>query len=326
MAQERTDDYIPLDDPSPAPLAGGHSASEDSLSPVDLVKAAPVPHMQWARLWAIPVFSATYLIHRRFRRYSPRRLPLLTSVRPAELHAVAGLFFTGWTELLRLRTQALREDKDLCTIHVAAACFQVLSKSAVKKLEDVKDRFPEVHDPAFLQVTRPPPQANLWSKLVWKYRVAFHHGGALNIAMIWLVDEYEKRRYEFRSIKVDDLVFLGLFFTDDAASHWLARSDIASPINHVVRYIAAGFAAVTPLAMLARRIRRPYLYLPLNLVQRLLLYSTALADIALFHRHYYYPTTLRDRHALAEFLTKTMPSIKPMVDEVYSGKKDYPDL
>ncbi|KAI0364925.1 hypothetical protein BV20DRAFT_1056854 [Pilatotrama ljubarskyi] len=323
MAPQRKEDYITLDDPSPAIPPDAQSAGDDGMSPVSLTKAAPATHIQWTRLWAIPVVGASYLFHLRFRRYSPRRLPLFTSLRPAELHAFAGLYLTTWSESFRLRTLALREDKDLCTIHVAAAIFQLGLVKAMQEDPSLRDEIRKLPNTGELEAIAPSPTADLWTKLVWKYKIAFHNYCPFKVALVFLMTNWSKRKSESEfEVTGADLAYLSVFFADDEGDYRLSASGLQRQSSTVTKHLATGLVAITPLAMLARCIRRPSFSLPLNLVQRLLFYATGLFDVVLFHRYYFYPTTLRNKHALAKFLTKTMPGLNDVVEKVYSGEID----
>ncbi|KAI0364918.1 hypothetical protein BV20DRAFT_982893 [Pilatotrama ljubarskyi] len=332
MAPDPKDDYTPLGDPSPAIVPDARSAGEDtSPSPISLTKEAPPFDVRGSA--AIP----------------PRRLPLLTSIGPAEMHGFVALYLTMFTESTRLRTQALRDDRDLCTILLAGKAFQsgvvaTVQQGVLHEINEYGDgralegivefdlvlyagRRSLTVQSSFLAVAiAPPPTANLWAKLAWRYYNAFHDIRTHHVAFSFLKGLGRTHQPEIESVSRADLAYLSIFFADDISDS-LATVGLGPKTQTVERYLAAGFAAVTPLAMLARRfLRNPLVCLPLNLLQRLFFYAVGLYGMTLTHRHYYYPTTLRDRHALAEFLNGAWPGLSAEVDAVLGRIVPVPHL
>ncbi len=74
---------------------------------------------------------------------------------------------------------------------------------------------------------------------------------------------------------------------------------------------------VTPFALLARWIGRRALWLPLNAVQRALVYATVGTAAAQSYQHASYLSTLQDKKGTADLLRKIFgPGLERAVDKV----------
>ncbi len=73
---------------------------------------------------ALPVLGAAYLVHLRYRRSVPRRIPTLTSLRLAELYGTAGFTWIIMREEERLKQRTFR-DRDLLMIEACAYGLRV---------------------------------------------------------------------------------------------------------------------------------------------------------------------------------------------------------
>ncbi len=74
---------------------------------------------QWSTYWPLPVAGVSYLIHLRYRRQRPRRLPTLTSMSLRELYGTGACLGVAALEVNRL-AKNLAHDRDLLTIEFAA--------------------------------------------------------------------------------------------------------------------------------------------------------------------------------------------------------------
>ncbi|KAI9062296.1 hypothetical protein FKP32DRAFT_1574289, partial [Trametes sanguinea] len=77
--------------------------------------------------------------------------------------------------------------------------------------------------------------------------------------------------------------------------------------------------AFTPFAIGARIFCVPRIFVAMNIVQRLLIYSSLFLFEIRYYHHYRYPTMLHDIHSAAVILTKTAPELPRLVDKVMSS-------
>ena len=75
--------------------------------------------IQWSSLWPFPVAGLAYLVHLRYRRYSPRRLPNFTSLKLFEIYTTAA--FMGYFQVQDRRLyKELQHDRDLFILEAYA--------------------------------------------------------------------------------------------------------------------------------------------------------------------------------------------------------------
>ncbi len=94
---------------------------------------------QWTDILAVPFLGAAYFIHWRYRRYAPRRIPTLTSLRLAELYASAGAAWLVFREEDRLERKMM-QDRDLMTIEAYALAWRIAYNRTLKsQLQPIPD-------------------------------------------------------------------------------------------------------------------------------------------------------------------------------------------
>ncbi|KAI0716114.1 hypothetical protein C8T65DRAFT_694412 [Cerioporus squamosus] len=107
------------DSPATPPLPSSSHGTEYGSINTDLGVRKPPTRTGWTDILALPVLGAAYLVHWRYRRYAPRRVPTLTSLRLAELYGTAGFAWTMIREDARLKRRIMA-DRDLVTIEASA--------------------------------------------------------------------------------------------------------------------------------------------------------------------------------------------------------------
>ncbi|RDX40111.1 hypothetical protein OH76DRAFT_1423904 [Lentinus brumalis] len=204
-------------------------------------------HETWRDTLALPVLGAAYLVHLRYRRSAPRRIPALTSLRLAELYGTAGFTWIIMREEERLKQRTFR-DRDLLMIEALDY----------------------------------PSDDAIGARLYWWYNHIWSDPVEWNLAFTNLVAEYVQLALE-----------LSRHDRDVCLTH-IANTMHEPGDNEAYIYGAKPFAmalcGVTPLAMLARWIGRRALWLPLNAVQRALVYATVGTAAAQSYQHASYTT------------------------------------
>ncbi|KAI0353233.1 hypothetical protein OH77DRAFT_1427642 [Trametes cingulata] len=84
------------------------------------------------------------------------------------------------------------------------------------------------------------------------------------------------------------------------------------------RFITA-CGIITPLAIAARLLCTPYIFIPLNIAQRILVYSASTIYVARRYQQYRYPTMLKDKKGVARYLHKIIPDLAEGVEQVMAG-------
>ncbi|KAI8969680.1 hypothetical protein BD414DRAFT_540971 [Trametes punicea] len=150
--------------------------------------------------------------------------------------------------------------------------------------------------------------------------------GSLAAKFVWWYNHAWSDRVS-RNLVVQDLYIPGrLLFDPPISAHdWdILITHIANTIQGVdgVRCMldptrfAYACGIITPIAMGARIFCRPLIFIPLNIAQRLLIYTTLTLTFARFYQHYRYPTTFHDLKSVVEFLHKGLPQLEKNVEEV----------
>lgn len=76
-----------------------------------------------ASYWPIPIAGVASLVHPRFRRYLPRRLPPLSPLKPIELYAAAGLAGSVVAQQQRF-FETVKRDRDLLVLDFHSVAFR----------------------------------------------------------------------------------------------------------------------------------------------------------------------------------------------------------
>ncbi|RDX45003.1 hypothetical protein OH76DRAFT_1408427 [Lentinus brumalis] len=297
------------------------SASElDSESPVSTsppgsisigngpLGAPPSGKINWPKYWPLPVAGMIYLGHLRYRRSVPRRLPALTSMSLRELYATNVCLVLTALEVERLKVHMI-QDKDLLTIDIAALRLRDMwhvHRDLYKTLPSFQN--PRARDIYFSFCARENP--DLLHELRWHYNHMWSDTPSWNFSMLKLHP-----------------VVIDLGYLEEKK---LPHCDIDICITHLANTSAIGYKTfwiasaipfgkllygVTPLAMLARWAGPRILRLTLNGIQRALVYTTASLAAAQSYQHFAYPTTLEDKHGVAEMLRLNFPGLDREVED-----------
>ncbi|OJT15626.1 hypothetical protein TRAPUB_5954, partial [Trametes pubescens] len=269
----------------------------------------------WSRYWPIPLFGTAYLLHTRLRRYSPRKLPPLTSLRPAGVYVTTTAYMLWLSECVHI-TQEANRDRDMYTILVSVRALRLQLAPAMEKFRGSD----ELKHTRTYDALAPTPQASLLAKLAWRYNctaesdpLAFNMAMAtvMGVAMTHLGAE------KLRRVPREDVDALIILLANDIVNADAEKAAAAeSSFDGTERRCLIGLGVITPFAMLARWTRRRYLLHPLNLVQRLLLYGAIFPDVVTAHRRMHYATTIRDKHRVAELCKEMLPKLDGLVDEM----------
>lgn len=95
---------------------------------------------QWYKFWPIPGFSAAYGVHQYFRRHRPRRLPVLTPMRPLELYIALCFTYILVYDNVEREMEVI-DDKDLLTIELAGR----LARRAMLSNPNFRSKFEHFH-------------------------------------------------------------------------------------------------------------------------------------------------------------------------------------
>ncbi|KAI0716128.1 hypothetical protein C8T65DRAFT_805395 [Cerioporus squamosus] len=259
-----------------------------------------VLNFNWSTCWPLPVAGLSYLVHMRYRRHIPRRLPTLTSMSLRELYATGAGLSIAALDVNRL-TVNLAQDRDLLTIELAAALNARTSRLLAHR--DLLNEMDTMHSTDIRD-------RRVLDRLRWSYNHMWSDIVTWNSVSFQLLPE----------------------FGNDLAREAPATSDMDICITHFantpVRLTAAGFISysaavpfgkalcgITPIAMLARWFGPRMLWLSLSGIQRTLVYATAWLAAAQPHQHFAYPTTLQDKHGVAAILLRITPGLDKEVDD-----------
>ncbi|TFK87230.1 hypothetical protein K466DRAFT_599676 [Polyporus arcularius HHB13444] len=280
----------------PTSSSTGYGPVSVDLNEIDLgVRKVPAP-TGWTDILAVPILGAAYFIHWRYRRYAPRRIPTLTSLRLAEVYATGGAAWMVFREEDRLERQMM-QDRDLMTIE-ASNPYRITSRRTK-------------HASAMGY----PSDGDLAARLRWWYNHIWSGPVEWNLA--------------FASISPDTPVSRMLSWDDLDICFTHIANTMREPGNDDTYVCGAAVPAfkalcgVTPFAMLARWAGRRMFWLPLNVVQRALFYATVGGVLAQDYQHASYLWTIRDKSAIADLLRANYgPEVERNIDSVCAKWSD----
>ncbi|KAI1785790.1 hypothetical protein LXA43DRAFT_101882 [Ganoderma leucocontextum] len=282
------------------------SASSDGGKPTDIVldhDNIGVPsHGKYSYLpsvWPLPVAGLTYLLHLRYRRCSPRRLPRITPLRPFELYATAGLVGSVFVEKQRF-FENLKRDRDLLVLEYFAIALREVWIEYQARWKEMEHLQTEMWRFGFY-----PAVGQLSERLGWIHNHWWTSPVAWNFAMISLAPgSTEVSRHDM----------------DVCITHIANTLETGGGILWIDRALPFGlaFLGLAPFGMWVRflRVGSCYLSLPMNGIQRILFYLMAYLSVGSQYQHLRYPTTLHDKHSVANMLCTVHPRLEGAVEHV----------
>ncbi|KAI0638744.1 hypothetical protein C8Q77DRAFT_2541 [Trametes polyzona] len=169
---------------------------------------------------------------------------------------------------------------------------------------------------AVYDILSPSPEASLLTKLSWWYHSAHCDIVGMNVAMSVLlgVAEQTEANTMLRSgaIRPEDISIV----ITHMANVLTARDPSAPRLVLDSLYCIIGLGITTPLAMLARHVALRTIAVPLGIAQRAFFYGGCFINLLGLHSRLYYPTIIRDKHAVAQFLSKAFSGLDRAVDKV----------
>ncbi|KAI0364923.1 hypothetical protein BV20DRAFT_973883 [Pilatotrama ljubarskyi] len=272
---------------------------------------------QWLYAWPIPFLATGYLIHLRYRQLKPRRLPTLTSLRKAEIYGLLALLWPVLVESEYLKRRAYM-DRDLCAIHVAAKLYHNGTaelgtmpdlRNRLKVDQAFRDTLHEFHREHALYPKE--DASGFLAKVLWWYNHAWSDyvvwSAAFGNVLYVAPAQHNVSKPEF-SAREWDIIATHIANTMQGADGVPCTFD-------PYRFITA-CGIVTPISIAARLLCSPYIFIPLNIAQRILLYSASTITIARRYQHYRYPTTLHDMKGMARYLCRIIPQLAENVEIV----------
>ncbi|TBU41138.1 hypothetical protein BD309DRAFT_1011044 [Dichomitus squalens] len=83
--------------------------ADDALARQSIQLEGPL-YLSLNRFWPVSLWGVAFLIHRRFRQLSPRRLPTITPLKPPEIYGIFALAHLANVEAFHLREKVIRDD------------------------------------------------------------------------------------------------------------------------------------------------------------------------------------------------------------------------
>ncbi|RDX45027.1 hypothetical protein OH76DRAFT_1408471 [Lentinus brumalis] len=273
------------------PTPSGSDRDSSSSNPIVLDPHPTSPKVNWFKWWPIPAFSAAYGVHRYYRRYRPRTLPVLTPLRLPELYISIALAFVVAGDSVE-REEAVIDDRHLLTIELAGRrAFDALLDP------ELGDRFGNI-DKKLL--------SDEHKEELRRIREARYYDGTLSGKIAWWHNHLwsdDRTWNEWSS-----LIGLRIPF-----SEWPKKAqDWDTLVTHIANScddydygsgMLTLLALAVPFGMLARWTRRPLLFRPVNGLQRLLWGSYLYFDFGRENQHWRYLQQIQDKEQCAKALT-----------------------
>ncbi|KAI0641237.1 hypothetical protein C8Q79DRAFT_330221 [Trametes meyenii] len=296
--------YEVLDAVGDAQSAGGVGNGSATTS---LGLPKPAWTRLWTSFWPLPVLGISYFAHVRYRRYSPRRLPTLTSMKLRELyafHAVTAVF-SGLSDEFE---DEVLDDKDMSLLETVAR--------AIRGRIEARDHLDELVDAQLDEGLRQDLEAIRTRKFLSSSftllptfdPLGMYDHGRLSEKIAWWHNHIWSDKDTWSRVAIRWALIYGVknMSPDDFD---FVVTHIANTCCHVegtFSYVDYGskasipFGICTPFAMLARWLGPPLLYLPLNGLQRLFWWGVMYPDIGQKYQHYAYLRHFPNKHAVAE--------------------------
>ncbi|EIW65359.1 uncharacterized protein TRAVEDRAFT_42733 [Trametes versicolor FP-101664 SS1] len=267
-------------------LAKAHGLLPGSAPPT----AGRTRFPDWSNFWPLPLIGVSYLAHIRYRRYSPRRLPTLTSMKLPEIYAFLAIIHAMEGAAGELKDEVMN-DSDLELIEKVARRFKndVFSN---KSFMETVDRF---LDDGRREYSRSRHMYNhaasggLLGKLAWWHdHIWSHEETWYRASVIWVT-----------KLKPQDL---SLNDFDRCVTH-LANTFEADDDFYYQDYALWAFipfGVSIPFAMAARWGQRRALSRVINGLQRLLMWATLYPYNMQQYQHYANLRKLENKHAIAQ--------------------------
>ncbi|KAI0668773.1 hypothetical protein C8Q78DRAFT_979357, partial [Trametes maxima] len=250
----------------------------------------------WTSFWPLPVLGICYIVHVRYRRYSPRRLPTLTSMKLREIYAwhAASTVFSGLSD--EFENEAL-DDNDMSLLETVAR--------ATKGRMDAKDPYLGDLVEALLD-------ENMRRDLGALRKRAYNHG-SLSEKIAWWHNHIWSDEDTWSRVAIRWALIYG--------TKGMSPDDVDFVVTHIANtcchvegtfsYVDYGnqalipFGICTPFSMLARWLGPPLLFLPLNGLQRLFWWGIIYPDVGQRYQHYTYLRQFSNKHAVAQKIRRT---------------------
>ncbi|KAM5542292.1 hypothetical protein V8D89_004165 [Ganoderma adspersum] len=228
-------------------------------------------------------------------------LPHFASLKPLELYTTAGLASSVVAEQQRF-FENVNRDRDLLTLEVFAVSLRGVWMENQAEFEGMAHLHTEMWRSGFYPITGRPSE-----KVRWIYNHWWAGAAAWNVSMAslqpFMIGSTEVSPHDM------DVCITHIMNT-------LETSGIILSMDHAVPF-ALTFLGLTPFGMWAHLLGHPFLALPMNGLQRTMLYLVMYISVGRQYQHLRYPATLQDKHSVANMLCAVHPRLEPAIEELH---------